>query len=65
MSRVEAIEEAAIAEKVEFYRKEVQRLLALAAASTVEDAKAQFLLLAHQYEKLAGHTAERARRLRS
>jgi len=64
-SRAEAIEEAAIAAKVEFYRNEAQRLLGLAAASTVVDAKAQFLALAHQYETLAAHTVGRARRLRS
>ncbi|MBV8535100.1 MAG: hypothetical protein JO128_05875 [Alphaproteobacteria bacterium] len=63
-SRAEAIEDAAIAGKVEFYRNEAQRLLRLAAASMVDDAKAQFLALAHQYETLAEHTAERARRLR-
>jgi len=64
-SRAEAIEERAIAAQVERYHNEAQRLLRLAAASTVEDAKAQFLALAQQYETLADHAAERARRLRS
>ncbi len=64
-SRAEAIEQNAIAAKVEYYRNEAQRLLRLAAASTVDDAKSQFLALAHQYETLAEHAAERARRLRS
>ena len=64
-SRAEAIEETAIAAKVEYYRNEAQRLIRLAAASTVGDAKVQFLALAQQYETLAEHAAERAQRLRS
>lgn len=64
-SRADAIEENAIAGKVAFYRNEAQRLLRLAASSTAEDAKAQFLALAQQYETLADHATERARRVRS
>jgi len=64
-ARADAIEQDAVAAKIEFYRNEAQRLLRLAAAATVDDAKAQFLALAQQYETLADHTAERARRLRS
>jgi hypothetical protein len=64
-SRAEAIEQNAIAAKVEFYRNEAQRLLGLAASAIAGDAKAQFLALAQQYETLAEHAAERMRRLRS
>jgi hypothetical protein len=61
-SRAEAIERNALAGKIEFYRNEAQRLFRLAAAAAFDDAKAQFLALAQQYETLAEHAAERARR---
>jgi len=64
-SHADAIEQDAMAAKIEFYRNEAQRLLRLAASSTYGDAKAQFLALAQQYETLAEHAAERTRRRRS
>lgn len=44
---------------VAFYRREAQRLIGLAAASSSADAKRQFLSLAQQYEMLAEHAARR------
>jgi hypothetical protein len=46
----------------EFYRREAQRLIGLAAVSPFDDAKRQFLRLAQQYETLAEHAARRATR---
>jgi hypothetical protein len=64
-ARAAAIEQKAMAGKIEFYRNEAQRLFRLAASAAFDDAKAQFLALAQQYETLAEHAAERARRQRS
>ena len=46
----------------EFYRREAQRLLGLAASSPVDEVRRQFLGLAQQYEALAEHAARRSRR---
>ena len=46
----------------EFYRREAQRLLGLAASSPLDDVRRQFLGLAQQYEALAEHAARRSRR---
>lgn len=51
-----------IGQRIEFYRREAQRLLGLATAAQDDVAKQQFLALASQYETLAEHTAQRFRR---
>ena len=51
-----------IGQRVEFYRREADRMLRLAAAAQNDQAKRQFQALARQYETLAEHTAQRFRR---